>query len=81
MLTDTDGNTHRHRSGLHADTLEVAYDPVNPNRTASAVPLVLEIPRVVLKQRVQDPDHAPRAAPPLGSAALGSYNCVRAATP
>lgn len=48
VFTDAEGHTHRYESGLHTDTLEVAYDPTNPKRMASATPLLLEIPRVIL---------------------------------
>lgn len=48
VFTDAEGHTRRYESGLHADTLEVAYDPANPKRMASMVPLILEIPRVIL---------------------------------
>ncbi|MFC8824898.1 hypothetical protein ACFT9I_06000 [Streptomyces sp. NPDC057137] len=47
-FTDAEGNAHEYRSGLHADTIEVAYDPRNPERKASVTPLLLEVPRVLL---------------------------------
>ncbi|MFD7514032.1 hypothetical protein ACFV85_04400 [Streptomyces niveus] len=47
-FTDAEGNARTYRSGLHADTLEIAYDPTNPKRMASMTPLVLEIPRVIV---------------------------------
>ncbi|MEU0952186.1 hypothetical protein ABZ353_07450 [Streptomyces niveus] len=47
-FTDAGGNAHQYRSGLHADTLEIAYDPANPKRMASMTPLVLEVPRVIV---------------------------------
>ncbi|WP_406324899.1 hypothetical protein [Streptomyces niveus] len=48
VFTDAQGHTRRHESALHADILQIAYDPTNPKRMASATPLILEVPRVIL---------------------------------
>ncbi|MET9553441.1 hypothetical protein [Streptomyces sp. NPDC006645] len=48
VFTDAQGHTRRYESALHADILQIAYDPTDPKRMASATPLILEIPRVIL---------------------------------